>query len=157
MCRRWARSQVRRESALTAMASPPASQAQLALDAPAANVRCARVAVFVPLSQPYTFSVPTALGADVVSGARVVCAFRGRQILGVVLSVDDGPADVPIEKLKPILAVVDTVPVVPSELLGFTCELASYYLAPIGEVMRLAVPAIERTRARPLVIEQTLT
>lgn len=120
------------------------------------SVRCARVAVFVPLSQPYTFCVPAALQADVVSGARVVCSFRGRQIMGVVLSVGDGPPDVPVEKLKPILAVVDSVPVVPAELLGFTCELASYYLAPIGEVMRLAVPAIERTRARALSSEGLL-
>jgi primosomal protein N' (replication factor Y) len=122
----------------------------------AESVRCARVAVFVPLSQSYTFSVPAELRAEVVSGARVVCAFRGRQIMGVVLSVDDGAPDVPLEKLKPILAVVDSVPVVPSELLGFTCELASYYLAPIGEVMRLAVPAIERTRARALSSEGLL-
>src|SRR5688572_29264685 len=117
--------------------------------APAA-VRFARVAVFVPLSQSYTFSVPDELATSAVSGARVVCAFRGRQIMGVVLDVAVGVPDVPVEKLKPILAVVDTVPVVPAELLGFSCELASYYLAPIGEVMRLAVPAIERTRARSL-------
>jgi primosomal protein N' (replication factor Y) (superfamily II helicase) len=114
------------------------------------GVRFARVAVFVPLAQPYTFSVPDELAAGVVSGARVVCGFRGRRIMGVVLEVADGVPDVAIDKLKPILAVVDTVPVVPAELLGFACELASYYLAPIGEVMRLAVPAIERTRAKAL-------
>jgi primosomal protein N' (replication factor Y) len=121
-----------------------------ALPTASGSVRFARVAVFVPLSQPYTFAVPDALAADVVSGARVVCAFRGRRIMGVVLEVAEGVPDVAIEKLKPILAVVDTVPVVPGELLGFSCELANYYLAPIGEVMRLAVPAIERTRARAL-------
>jgi primosomal protein N' (replication factor Y) len=117
---------------------------------PAEAVRFAKVAVFVPLGQSYTFAVPDALASSAVSGARVVCAFRGRQLMGVVLEVAVGTPDVPVEKLKPILAVVDTVPVVPAELLGFSCELASYYLAPIGEVMRLAVPAIERTRAQTL-------
>jgi primosomal protein N' (replication factor Y) len=121
-----------------------------------AGARFARVAVFVPLSQSYTFSVPDALAADVVGGARVVCAFRNRQILGVVLEVATGAPDVALDKLKPILAVVDTAPVVPAELLSFLCELASYYLAPIGEVMRLAVPAIERTRARALQSEGLL-
>jgi primosomal protein N' (replication factor Y) len=121
-----------------------------------AAARFARVAVFVPLSQSYTFSVPEALAEAVVSGARVVCAFRNRQILGVVLEVGTSAPDVALDKLKPILAVVDTVPVVPAELLGFSCELASYYLAPIGEVMRLAVPAIERTRARALQSEGLL-
>jgi primosomal protein N' (replication factor Y) len=114
------------------------------------GLRFARVAVFVPLAQPYTFSVPDELAAGVVPGARVVCAFRARRIMGVVLEVAEGMPDVAVDKLKPILAVVDSVPVVPDELLGFSCELASYYLAPIGEVMRLAVPAIERTRARAL-------
>lgn len=121
-----------------------------------AIARFARVAVFVPLSQSYTFSVPPALAESVVNGARVVCAFRNRQILGVVIEVGSDAPDVAMEKLKPILAVVDTVPVVPAELLGFSCELASYYLAPIGEVMRLAVPAIERTRARALQSEGLL-
>jgi primosomal protein N' (replication factor Y) (superfamily II helicase) len=134
------------QQTLPALASPGTA----AEEAPAVAVRFAKVAVFVPLSQPYTFAVPDALASSAVSGSRVVCAFRGRQIMGVVLEVAVGTPDVPVEKLKPILAVVDTVPVVPAELLGFSCELASYYLAPIGEVMRLAVPAIERTRARSL-------
>jgi primosomal protein N' (replication factor Y) (superfamily II helicase) len=117
---------------------------------PSDAVRVARVALFVPLSQSYSFSIPEALAAQTVSGARVICSLRGRQIMGVVLDVGVGSPDVPIEKLKPILAVVDSAPVVPAELLSFLCELASYYLSPIGEVMRLAVPAIERTRARAL-------
>jgi primosomal protein N' (replication factor Y) len=112
--------------------------------------RFAHVAVFVPLSQAYSFAVPEALTREVVCGARVVCAFRGRQIMGIVLDVGEGDAGVPQEKLKPILAVVDSEPVVPAELLGFLCELANYYMAPVGEVMRLAVPAIERSRARAL-------
>ena len=127
-----------------------------AAHADAGEISHARVAVFVPLSQAYTFAIPSELAAAVVSGARVVCAFRGRKIMGVVLDVRRGPPDVPLEKLKPILAVVDSVPVVPGELLGFICELASYYLAPIGEVMRLGVPAIERTRARELESEGLL-
>ena len=139
------------EGAARPMTLFPASDAGVAIGSAAPeSVRWARVAVFVPLSQAYTFSVPATLSEQVVSGARVVCAFRGRQLMGVVLSVGDGPPDVPIEKLKPILTVVDTVPVVPAELLGLACELASYYLAPIGEVMRLAVPAFVRTRARGL-------
>src|SRR5204863_4576812 len=34
--------------------------------------------------------------------------------------------------------------------LKFVSELASYYLAPIGEVLRLALPALERERLRDL-------
>ncbi len=115
-----------------------------------AELRFAEVALFVPLGRSYSFAVPEPLAASAVTGARVICGLRGRRILGVILAVRDGDPGIAREKLKPILAVVDAEPVVPIELLSFLVELASYYLAPIGEVLRLAVPAVERTRARAL-------
>jgi primosomal protein N' (replication factor Y) (superfamily II helicase) len=118
--------------------------------APDGELRFAEVALFVPLGRSYSFSIPAALAAGAVTGARVICGLRGRRILGVILAVGEGDAGVARDKLKPILAVVDAEPVVPVELLSFLVELASYYLAPIGEVLRLAVPAVERTRARAL-------
>ena len=54
------------------------------------------------------------------------------------------------KKLRPIAAIVDDVPVLPLELLAFLRELASYYLSPIGEVLRMALPALERTQVRAL-------
>ena len=111
---------------------------------------CARVAVPVPLGQAFTYSVPQALAPRVARGARVLCPFGRRKVLGVVLGVEEGAADVPEEKLKPLEAVVDAEPVLTEELLSFLCELASYYLAPVGEVMRLALPAVERRAAQAL-------
>src|SRR5262249_6684932 len=52
--------------------------------------------------------------------------------------------------LKPLVSLVDETPVVPAELLSFLEALASYYLAPIGEVLRLALPALERERVREM-------
>ncbi len=63
-------------------------------------------------------------------------------MLGVVLSVSEGEPDFPVEKLRPLGAVVDDGACLPAELLGF--------LAPIGEVVRMALPAFERLRAREL-------
>jgi primosomal protein N' (replication factor Y) len=68
----------------------------------------------------------------------------------VVLSVSEGEPAIDARKLKPILSVLDATPCVPSELLGFLRELASYYLAPIGEVLRLAMPALERAALQQL-------
>jgi primosomal protein N' (replication factor Y) (superfamily II helicase) len=105
----------------------------------------AKVAVPVPLGQAFSYAVPDELAARVRPGARVLCEFGRRRVLGVVLAVGDGPLEVPLEKLKPITAVVDGEPVLPEELLSFLVELSAYYLAPVGEVMRLALPAVERT------------
>ena len=108
----------------------------------------ARLSVPVPLGQAFTYAVPA--GMDLRRGARVLCEFGRRRVIGVVLDVADREPDIPLDKLKPIVAVVDAEPVLPEELLDFLLELARYYLAPIGDVMRLALPAIERTAARAL-------
>jgi primosomal protein N' (replication factor Y) len=106
----------------------------------------AEVAVPVPLGRAFSYKVPEGLEGRVKPGARVLCHFAGRRVLGIVLTVGDGPLDFPESKLKPLGAVVDPEPVLPEELLRFLVELSNYYLSPIGEVMRLAVPAVERTQ-----------
>jgi primosomal protein N' (replication factor Y) (superfamily II helicase) len=108
----------------------------------------ARVAVPVPLGQAFTYSVPPPLVAGVKRGARVLCSLGSRKVLGVVLDVVDRDPEIEVARLKPVLAVVDPEPVLPEELLGFLQELARYYVAPIGEVMQLALPAVERSPAQ---------
>jgi primosomal protein N' (replication factor Y) len=110
----------------------------------------ADVAVPVPLARPFTYSVPEKLASRVVPGSRVVCAFgKSRRLIGVVLRVEDREPP-PGVKIKPLATLIDERPVVPEELLTFLLELASYYLSPIGEVLRLALPALERDREREL-------
>jgi primosomal protein N' (replication factor Y) len=105
----------------------------------------AEVAIPVPLGRAFSYSIPDGLVAGVRPGARVLCEFGARRVLGIVLRVSDGPLDFPASKLKPLGMVVDPEPVLPAELLAFLEELARYYLSPVGEVMRLALPAVERT------------
>ncbi len=110
----------------------------------------ARVAVPVPLGQAFTYRVEPAQARGVVRGARVLCDFGRRRVLGVVLDVEDREPEIEVGKLRPVRAVVDDEPVVPDELLSFLVEVARYYVAPIGEVMRLALPAVERRTTRAL-------
>jgi primosomal protein N' (replication factor Y) len=108
----------------------------------------ARIAVPIPLAQTLTYLVPEQQREACVAGARVLCELRSRKVLGVVLDASERECDVPPDKLKPILGIVDPVPVFPAELLSFLIELGRYYLAPMGEVMRLALPAVERQPAQ---------
>ncbi|WP_437722444.1 replication restart helicase PriA [Sorangium sp. So ce861] len=110
----------------------------------------ADVAVPVPLSQAFTYEVPAALASEVRPGARVLCEFHRRKLLGVVLAVSERSAAIDPSKIKPLAALVDARPALPAELLSFLQELAAYYFAPIGEVLRLALPAIEREQVRAL-------
>jgi primosomal protein N' (replication factor Y) len=107
----------------------------------------ADVALPVPLARAFTYEVPPALVGRVGAGDRVVCTIGARRIVGVVLAVREGE---PPAGVKPIASVVGDEPAVPADLLAFLRDLSAYYLAPIGEVMRLALPPIERDVAREL-------
>jgi primosomal protein N' (replication factor Y) len=108
-------------------------------------VLLADVALPVPIARAFTYAVNGAQAARVREGARVVCALGTRRMVGVVLGTRDGE---PPRGVKAIASVVDEEPAVPPDLLAFLRDVAAYYFAPIGEVMKLALPPIERVTAR---------
>lgn len=95
----------------------------------------ARVAVFAPVERAFDYRVPA--GATVAVGARVWAPFGGRTLEGVVLAVD--PADA-VGDARPLSRVVDAPPI-GGDLVALAAWVAEYYCAPIGEVMRLMLPA----------------
>ncbi|MSP26318.1 MAG: primosomal protein N' [Myxococcales bacterium] len=110
----------------------------------------ADVAIPVPLGTAFSYTVPDALRAQIVPGSRVLCELGRRKVAAVVLAVGERVPDFAAERLKPIAGLLDEEPVLPLELLRFLEELARYYYAPIGEVLRLALPAVERDRLAKL-------
>lgn len=106
--------------------------------------RFAQVAVFAPLRRIFTYRLPRSLHGSAVVGARVAVPFGGRKLPAIVLSLSDSAGDVPANKVRDIAAVLDPAPVFPAELLAFLKEAAEYYLAPVGEVLRAASPALRR-------------
>ena len=116
----------------------------------------ADVGIPVPLGQSFTYRVTAALADRLRPGTRVVCEFGQRKVLGIVLGTTREPPAFDLDKLKPIAALLDPEPALSGELLGFVRELAAYYFAPIGEVLRLALPAVERERVRALQAQGSL-
>lgn len=115
------------------------------------TARLADVALPIPLPRALTYLVPDALAATVTPGRRVLCTLGARRIVGIVMAVREG--EVP-DKAKPLLSVLEGISL-PEGLVVFLARLASYYLAPIGEVVRLALPPADREAAR-IVEEPTL-
>ncbi len=107
----------------------------------------ADVALPIPLGRALTYAVPAAHAARVVPGARVLVPLGTRRVVGVVLEKRDGE---PPEKVRDLLRAPDEAPAVPEELLELLRELSSYYLAPIGDVLRLALPPLERELAKEM-------
>ncbi|MEM6795809.1 MAG: primosomal protein N' [Acidobacteriota bacterium] len=99
----------------------------------------ALVAVPLPLPEPLTYAVPEALAADLEEGCRVRVEVGRRRVLGVVVGLLEDRPD--FAKIKEISEVLDLEPAVPRELLDLARFAADYYLAPIGEAVRLTVPA----------------
>jgi primosomal protein N' (replication factor Y) len=96
------------------------------------------VALPLPSAQPYRYRIPAALADRALPGARVVVPVRGRELIGVVVGVDD--AD-PGETLKPLYALPDPEPLLPPALLALAHWVCGYYAAPLGLALRAMLPA----------------
>jgi primosomal protein N' (replication factor Y) len=117
----------------------------------AERVTLADVALPIPLPRALSYLVPEKLAAAATPGRRVLCTLGSRRIVGVVIAVRQG--DKP-KGAKPILSVLEGISL-PPDLVAFVARLASYYLAPIGEVVRIALPPADKEAAR-VVEEPTL-
>ena len=96
------------------------------------------VALPLPLFQPLTYAVPSAMASRVNIGSRVVVPVRGRREMGFV--VGDGTLREGLEA-KAILDAPDAAPVLEPSLIKVCRWIAEYYVAPLGMVLRTALPA----------------
>ena len=100
------------------------------------------VALPVPLDRLFTYR---AAGEAPHVGARVLVPFSGQQLMGVVLHVHETPPAEDFE-IKPIGTVMDTEPLLSTELLELARWVASYYCAPLGEVLRGMLPLMAEVK-----------
>ncbi|MDA1081515.1 MAG: primosomal protein N' [Gemmatimonadetes bacterium] len=113
------------------------------------------VEVAVPLAffGTLTFDAGIETRHPIGPGSRVLVAVRGRKVIGVCTGVTaaDAPTRAPEKaaKLKPILAVLDPEPVFLPDLLEVCGWLADYYVAPVGMVLRAALPVALGAARRP--------
>ncbi|MDT8068866.1 MAG: primosomal protein N' [Terriglobia bacterium] len=93
------------------------------------------VALPVPLDANFTYRIPP--GLSPVVGARVIVPFRTTKLIGIVVRLHD---EEPKYKLKNIGLVLDSEPVLDAHLISLGEWIASYYIAPLGEVLRTMLP-----------------
>lgn len=96
------------------------------------------VALPLPVFQTFTYSVPTALADRAVPGSRVLVPFGRGERIGWVERSSDGYKG---GKAREISGVLDVEPTAPPELLRLCRWVADYYIAPLGQVLRTALPA----------------
>ena len=104
------------------------------------------VALPVPLRQVFTYRRPEApveLRERIVPGARVAVPFARRKAIGVVVRTRAEPPD-GVKRIASVAGLLESDPIFPAELLSFLERAAAYYMAPLGEVLKSAAPALPR-------------
>ena len=98
----------------------------------------AQVATDTSLDRTFDYLVPEALAQTLLPGMRVRVSFGRRLIEGTVVALAESSA---FPELKPLLGIVGEHPFLTPELLDLARWMASYYLAPIGQVLGALLPA----------------
>ncbi len=114
-------------------------------------MRFVDVALPVPLRRVFTYRLPEgareAWSHTVEVGHRVAVPFHGRKLAGIVIETHDRT---PAFETREVLGILEREPVLSSELGGFLAQAADYYLHPLGEVLRAALPALRADAVRGL-------
>ena len=95
----------------------------------------------LPLDGVFTYSVPPEMERQVAVGSRVLVPFgRNKTYVGIIASQLSVLAS-QLDKIKSILQVLDASPILLDSQFRLWQWMADYYLSPIGEVYKAALPA----------------
>lgn len=99
-----------------------------------------RLALPSPLRRLFDYLPPKGVDASLLrAGIRIKVPFANRTLIGVLVEVAT-ETDVPPEKLKKALELVDQVPIIPPLLLSLCQWTAQYYQHSLGDTLSWALP-----------------
>jgi primosomal protein N' (replication factor Y) (superfamily II helicase) len=85
----------------------------------------------------FTYSVPEEMQSAIAPGCRVLVPFGRKLATGLVVNL---PESTQLASLRPIADVLDSIPAFSPLLLSLCRWIADYYMAPLNEVVRTALP-----------------
>ena len=104
-------------------------------------------------ADPTAAPTPAASAHLIHPGTRVRVPFGRQRLVGVVMEIADS-SELPPERLKPILEVLDPQPILDPAALGLLRWAAEYYHHPVGEVVSAAMPKALRLGASTSTTEE---
>ena len=104
-----------------------------------------RIAVPSPLRRTFDYKLPEKLRTKITNctplpGMRVKVEFGRRILIGLIVDIPQ-TSELAIEKIKEISDIIDSSPIVPSELFKLFIWAANYYQHPIGEALFTTLPS----------------
>jgi len=85
----------------------------------------------------FVYRLPPELTGEAAPGMRVLVPFRRRRIVGCI---DRVAVETDLDRVRPVLDLLDDTPLLPEKLLDLCRWVADYYVAPLGLVLRAALP-----------------
>ncbi len=102
--------------------------------------RFAEIILPLPIQSTFTYSIPDQMVPQLKEGSRVCVQFGSRKFYtGIVRSIHTTPPRG--YKVKPIIDVLDPMPIVKYPQLKLWDWIADYYLCTLGDVFKCALPA----------------
>ena len=102
----------------------------------------AEIAVFTPLDKTLHYLIPAPLRSSARPGVRVIAPLGRREVMGLILGiVEDDPEYTRPASLRPVVSVLDEIPVMTADLLDLCRWMSDYYFYPLGEVLKTALPS----------------
>lgn len=112
-----------------------------------------RLALPSPLRRLFDYLAPAGVSVDTLqSGMRVRVPFGRREMIGVLIEVS-AHSDVPADKLKPALEVLDETAPMPPAFFRLCMWTAQYYQHSIGDTFSWALPTLLR-QGEPAIARQ---
>ncbi|QKT03405.1 primosomal protein N' [Ectothiorhodospiraceae bacterium 2226] len=110
-----------------------------------------RLAIPSPLRRTFDYLPPPGAAAEQLApGVRLHVPFGRRRVVGLLLE-RVAESEVPAERLRPALAVLDDAPLVPPDVLALLRWAADYYHHPLGDAVATALPPLLRQARAPRV------
>jgi primosomal protein N' (replication factor Y) len=101
----------------------------------------AEVAIALPVEKTFHYAVPAQLRAVCEVGKRVLVPFGKRRVTGYLLGTcTDLPPGIENKDIKELIDCLDEAPLFDAGMLRFLRWVADYYLAPLGQVIKTALP-----------------
>ena len=106
--------------------------------------RIVKIAVPCPLYKTFDYRLPHhLLAAQVEPGVRVRIPFGRQKLIGIIIGQSKN-SDVPANKLKSVIEVLDNHSLISTDILEILSWAARYYAHPPGDVLQTALPVYLR-------------
>ncbi len=102
-----------------------------------------RLALPSPLRRLFDYRAGPDIPPGLAPGSRIRVPFGRRQLVGILIE-QAGHSDLPDDRLRTSLELLDPEPLLPPALFEFCCWIARYYQHSLGDTLNVALPVLLR-------------